>query len=84
MTMPGRFFVHKFLREAVDAGCTHAVVEMTSEEKNNRRQAIEEFLQTENYELFTSNGFYKTILFHINEMTKIDPIKNFINHRYEK
>lgn len=31
MTMPGRFFVHKFLREAVDAGCTHAVLEMTSE-----------------------------------------------------
>lgn len=31
MTMPGRFFVQKFLREAVDAGCTHAVVEMTSE-----------------------------------------------------
>lgn len=31
MTMPGRFFVQKFLRQAVDAGCTHAVVEMTSE-----------------------------------------------------
>lgn len=31
MTMPGRFFVHKFMREAVDAGCTHAVIEMTSE-----------------------------------------------------
>ncbi len=31
MTMPGRFFVQKFLREAVDAGCTHAVVEITSE-----------------------------------------------------
>lgn len=31
MTMPGRFFVQRFLREAVDAGCTHAVVEMTSE-----------------------------------------------------
>jgi len=31
MTMPGRLFVQKFLREAVDAGCTHAVVEMTSE-----------------------------------------------------
>lgn len=31
MTMPGRFFVQKFLREAVDAGCTYAVVEMTSE-----------------------------------------------------
>lgn len=31
MTMPGRFFVQKFLRQAVDSGCTHAVIEMTSE-----------------------------------------------------
>ncbi len=31
MTMPGRLFVHKFLRAAVDAGCTYAIVEMTSE-----------------------------------------------------
>jgi UDP-N-acetylmuramoyl-L-alanyl-D-glutamate--2,6-diaminopimelate ligase len=31
MTLPGRFFVQKFLREAVDAKCTHAVIEMTSE-----------------------------------------------------
>ncbi len=31
MTMPGRFFVQKFLRRAVDEGCTHAIVEMTSE-----------------------------------------------------
>lgn len=31
MTMPGRFFVQSFLRRAVDAGCTHAVIEMTSE-----------------------------------------------------
>lgn len=31
MTMPGRFFVQKFLRDSVDAGCTHAVIEMTSE-----------------------------------------------------
>ncbi len=31
MTMPGRFFLQQFLRRAVDAGCTHAVVEMTSE-----------------------------------------------------
>lgn len=31
MTTPGRFFVQHFLRQAVDAGCTHAVVEMTSE-----------------------------------------------------
>ena len=31
MTVPGRFAVQKFLREALDAGCTHAIVEMTSE-----------------------------------------------------
>lgn len=31
MTMPGRFFVQKFLREAVDAGCEIVVMEMTSE-----------------------------------------------------
>lgn len=38
MTMPGRFFVQKFLREAVDAGCTHAVIEMTSEGAKQFRQ----------------------------------------------
>ncbi len=31
MTMPGRFFLQHFLRKAVNAGATHAVVEMTSE-----------------------------------------------------
>ncbi|MEK7662248.1 MAG: UDP-N-acetylmuramoyl-L-alanyl-D-glutamate--2,6-diaminopimelate ligase [Patescibacteria group bacterium] len=31
MTMPGRFFVQKFLRDALRAGATHAVIEMTSE-----------------------------------------------------
>lgn len=31
MTMPGRFFLQQFLRKAVESGCTHAVVEMTSE-----------------------------------------------------
>ncbi|MBX4210694.1 UDP-N-acetylmuramyl-tripeptide synthetase [Candidatus Parcubacteria bacterium] len=31
MTMPGRFFIQKFLRDAVNAGCDYAVVEMTSE-----------------------------------------------------
>jgi UDP-N-acetylmuramoyl-L-alanyl-D-glutamate--2,6-diaminopimelate ligase len=31
MTLPGRFFLQKFLREAVDSKCTHAVIEMTSE-----------------------------------------------------
>ncbi len=31
MTMPGRFFMQKFLREALDSKCTHAIIEMTSE-----------------------------------------------------
>jgi len=31
MSMPGRFFMQKFLADAVKAGCTHAVVEITSE-----------------------------------------------------
>ena len=31
MTMPGRFFIQRFLRDAVDAKCKYAVMEMTSE-----------------------------------------------------
>lgn len=31
MTLPGRGFIQRFLRKAVDAGCTHAIVEITSE-----------------------------------------------------
>lgn len=31
MTMPGRWKMQKFLREAVNAGCTHAVIECPSE-----------------------------------------------------
>jgi UDP-N-acetylmuramoyl-L-alanyl-D-glutamate--2,6-diaminopimelate ligase len=31
MSVPGRFFVQKFLRDAVDAKCDFAVIEMTSE-----------------------------------------------------
>ncbi len=31
MTMPGRFFLQKFLRDAVDTKCEYAVLEMTSE-----------------------------------------------------
>lgn len=38
MTMPGRFFVQKFLRDAVSAGCTHAIIEMTSEGAEQFRQ----------------------------------------------
>ncbi|MCC7004832.1 UDP-N-acetylmuramyl-tripeptide synthetase [Candidatus Nomurabacteria bacterium] len=31
MTMPGRAFIQKFLREAVNEGCQYAIIEMTSE-----------------------------------------------------
>ena len=31
MTTPGRFFVQHFLREAVNAGCEYAIIEMSSE-----------------------------------------------------
>lgn len=40
MTMPGRFFVQKFLRDAVSAGCTHAIIEMTSEGAVQFRQCF--------------------------------------------
>lgn len=31
MTLPGRGFIQRFLKKAVDAGCTHVIVEITSE-----------------------------------------------------
>ena len=30
-TMPGRFAIQRFLREAVNAGCTHAIIEVSSQ-----------------------------------------------------
>ena len=43
MTTPGRFFVQKFLREAVDAGCTYAVLEMSSEGARQFRHKFIDF-----------------------------------------
>ena len=40
MTTPGRFFVQKFLRDAVRAGCSYAVLEMTSEAARQYRHAF--------------------------------------------
>jgi UDP-N-acetylmuramoyl-L-alanyl-D-glutamate--2,6-diaminopimelate ligase len=37
MTLPGRGFIQKFLQKAVAAGCTHAIVEVTSESTRNFR-----------------------------------------------
>ncbi len=42
MSMPGRFFIQKFLRDSVNAGCTHVVMEMTSEgAKQYRNKGID-------------------------------------------
>ncbi len=42
MSMPGRFFIQKFLRDAVNAGCTHVVMEITSEgAKQYRNKGID-------------------------------------------
>ena len=43
MTIPGRFFVQKFLRDAVTAGCTHAIIEMTSEGAKQFRHLFIDF-----------------------------------------
>jgi len=41
MTMPGRFFIQRFLRKAVDANCQYAILEVTSEGiKQNRHRFI--------------------------------------------
>jgi UDP-N-acetylmuramoyl-L-alanyl-D-glutamate--2,6-diaminopimelate ligase len=42
MTMPGRAYLQKFMRKALEAGCTHVVLEMTSEgAKQFRQKGIE-------------------------------------------
>src|SRR3989344_6056059 len=40
MTMPGRMFLQKFLRQAKRAGCQYAVIEMTSEGVKQYRHAF--------------------------------------------
>ena len=40
-SMPGRFFIQRFFRQALDAGCRVAIIEMTSEGvKQHRHRAI--------------------------------------------
>ena len=41
MSMPGRFFIQRFLSDAVKAGCSVAIIEMTSEgARQNRHRGI--------------------------------------------
>src|SRR4030043_2219117 len=43
MTMPGRFFIKKFLKQAVNEGCQYAVLEVTSEGIKQFRHKFIEF-----------------------------------------
>jgi UDP-N-acetylmuramoyl-L-alanyl-D-glutamate--2,6-diaminopimelate ligase len=43
MTMPGRFFIQKFLRQAVSAGCQYAIMEVTSEGIKQHRHRFIDF-----------------------------------------
>lgn len=43
MTMPGRFNLQKFLRQAVDVGCQYAVLEVTSEGIKQHRHRFIDF-----------------------------------------
>jgi len=43
MTMPGRFFIQKFLRQAVNENCQYAVLEVTSEGIKQYRHAFINF-----------------------------------------
>lgn len=43
MTMPGRFFIQKFLRQAVNTGCQYAVLEVTSEGIKQHRHCFIDF-----------------------------------------
>jgi UDP-N-acetylmuramoyl-L-alanyl-D-glutamate--2,6-diaminopimelate ligase len=43
MTMPGRFKLQRLLRQAVDAGCTHLVLEVTSEGIKQHRHRFIDF-----------------------------------------
>jgi len=43
MTLPGRFFVQRFLRKAVNSGCEYAVLEITSEGIKQYRHSFIDF-----------------------------------------
>lgn len=43
MTMPGRFKIQRFLRQAVDSGCQYAILEVTSEGIKQHRHEFVDF-----------------------------------------
>jgi UDP-N-acetylmuramoyl-L-alanyl-D-glutamate--2,6-diaminopimelate ligase len=79
MSMPGRFFLQKKLREAVKAGCTHAVIEMTSEGSRfyrNKFIPLDAFIFTNiTPEHIESHGSFEKYL-----EAKLDIGRNFKKH----
>ena len=69
MTMPGRFKLQKFLRDAVGAGCEYAVIEVTSE-------GIKQFRHT-------GIGFYMAVLTNVTP-EHIESHGSFDNYRAAK
>ncbi len=80
MSMPGRFFLQKKLRQAVKAGCTHAVIEITSEGSKfyrNRFIPLDAFVFTNiTPEHIESHGSFEKYL-----EAKLDIGRNVKNHR---
>ncbi len=91
MSMPGRFFLQKFLRDAVKAGCTHAVIEMTSEGAKfyrNRFIPLDAFIFTNlSPEHIESHGsfenYLKAKLSIANNLKKPSQIKSKFNRNKE-
>jgi UDP-N-acetylmuramoyl-L-alanyl-D-glutamate--2,6-diaminopimelate ligase len=80
MTTPGRFFVQKFLRDAVDAGCAYAVIEMSSEGAKQFRHKYIEYdalvftnLSPEHIESHGSFEKYKAAKLSIAEALSLSP-----------
>lgn len=85
MSMPGRFFMQKFLRQAVDAGCTHAVIEITSEGARQYRNKFIELdafvftnLAPEHIESHGSYEKYRDVKVSIGKAIEISQKKNKI------
>jgi len=83
MTLRGRFFTQNFLRQAVDQGCTHAIIEISSEGVPQFRHKFI-FLDALIFtnlapEHIESHGSYENYL-----NAKLDIAKELIDHKKKK
>ena len=64
MTMPGRLKLQRFLRQALNAGCSYAILEVTSEGILQHRQ---KFIDFDAYDVWFNTCFFaKSISYFIN------------------